>query len=387
MGRDKESSDRVLSRPYIPRDWREPRPPMPVKKEPTLWDDIGDWAIKYHDYYPRKIKKDAVQFMDRAGSEYFDEAQALIKEKGGYHRLSSLERAKVDALRALSGGSYYVSSVAKYLGPEDGTDWIVNVAAAGSSGAGMLTKAPIAAKAPRVVLGGIRLAGKIAEKYERFKSPGSGDQTTTGLTPRPKWVHPADYIKIEHPDSIKPVSRPRQRSIQRNVGPSGPSYSFLDPVKIADWSLRYGQIPTSPATSSYNPFMSTVDRLKQLERQAIDREKTQQWLRKVEYDLQKGLKPQTTEQRRLMEKQYGVDSIAKSWKHTPITNEPITVPQSVLDNIWKASSQRQSIMQPSTSLSRPLQNVSPSGQMAGGLMNRPTQNINPLREMARGLMK
>jgi hypothetical protein len=364
-----------------------------VKKEPTLWDSIGDWAIKYHDYYPRKINRDAVQFMDRAGSEYFDEARALVKKKGGYHRLSSLERVKVDALNALSGGSYYVSSVAKYLGPKTGTDWIVDVAAIGSGGAGLLTKAPTAAKIPVKALEAIhtgKLLHRAAKIREIFGSPKLRSNQTAGLIPRPKWVHPIDYIKIEYPDSMKPRSRPRQRNISR---PSGPSYSFLDPVKVADWSLRYGQRSASPATNRYNPFMSTVDRLKQLERQAMDREKTQQWLRKVDQDLQRGIKYQTPEQRRAMEKRYGVDSIAKSWKPTPVPTKPVLIPQSVVDNIWKAhtdrsrSSQQPSTIRPSTSLSRPLQKVNPSRQMGRGPVNRPTQITDPLKQAARSLMR
>ena len=87
-------------------------------------------------------------------------------------------------------------------------------------------------------------------------------RTLTSRTPFSQ--HPLSQIGVSN------ISKPLERFKRRSPRPKGPSHSFIDPVKIADWSLRYEHRDTRPLIHTDKPFMSTVDRLKALETRAIE---------------------------------------------------------------------------------------------------------------------
>jgi hypothetical protein len=70
----------------------------------------------------------------------------------------------------------------------------------------------------------------------------------------------------------------------------GPRYSFLDPVKIADWKLQMTPDRPRPITIPTGPD-SALNTLRQMERRAAEREKTQGWLQGLE---QRYLRPGTS---------------------------------------------------------------------------------------------
>jgi hypothetical protein len=295
------------------RDRNKPRPPRPLTEEEIKSrraDNLGDLALKYQYYYPRKWKRDAVEITEKAAGEYFDEAQQIIKKRGGYANLGSIDRLKVDGLRALSGFNYYVSSVAKYLGPDTGSEYVSSIASIpAGAGKAVVTKVP---KAAKLVIDGIHayevghLAKKAAAKeLERIKN--SHKQTSFPVPHRePFKQHPWSQIGVQ--PQKKPVHRPvRARQ-------EAPGYSFLDPVKVADWSLQTHRDPIQRPTAPSDPFMPVTKRLQQIENRAQARLNEQRRVNTLMNKFEKSIShPQPLNAHQQMRAKYGakIDSIAQ----------------------------------------------------------------------------
>ncbi len=317
-----------------------PRPPRPLTEEEIRSrreENLGDLALKYQYYYPRKWKRDAVEVTEKAAGEYFDEAQQIIKKRGGYANLGSIDRLKVDGLRALSGFNYYVSSVAEYLGPDTGSEYISSIASIpAGAGKAVVTKAP---KAAKLVIDGIHayevghLAHKAAAKeLERIKN--SHKQTSFPVPHRePFKQHPWSQIGVQ--PHKKPVHRPvRARQ-------EAPGYSFLDPVKVADWSLQSHRDPVKTPAYPKDPFMPVTERLKQLENDARARMNEQKRINSLMNKFKTSLsQPQPLDSHQQMRQKYGarIDDLARKATF-PSPGQPIQLSKQEYNSLQQKLSQ------------------------------------------------
>jgi hypothetical protein len=243
--------------------------------------------------------------MDRAGSEYFNEARALVKKKGGIGKLNSLERAKVDGLHALSGLSYYVASVAKYLGPKTGSEWLGSILSLPAGGARTFaTKVPGMAKMAMRGIHGYEaghLAYKLAKAWGRRQTT---QQRKPALPPRkPFTQHPWSQISVP----------PRRRVRRRKAPPPVPRFSYLNQVKVADWMLQATR-DTAARTKPLDAFKSPVERLKGIEKAAQARQAEQNRLKALLNSFSQSIsKPQPANAHQRMRRQYGakIDAIAE----------------------------------------------------------------------------
>lgn len=132
------------------------------------------------------------------------------------------------------------------------------------------------------------------------------------LTPRtPFSQHPLSQIAVSN------ISKRAELSKRRNPYPKGPRYSFIDPIKIAERSLRYEHKDSRPLIPTDKPFMSTVDRLKAIETRAIEQRRIYRLMDRFETSISK---PQSFNAHEQMRQKYGakIDAIAKGTpKSTP----------------------------------------------------------------------
>ncbi|WP_320044585.1 hypothetical protein [uncultured Desulfobacter sp.] len=333
---------------------RSPRPKAKWERQSSLWSKFGDWAIKYHDVVPGRMNRDAVELMDNAGNEYFNAAHALIKKKGGYSKLTSLEHAKVEGLKTLSGLSYYVASVAKYLGPQTGSDWIGSVATI-PAGGGKAIIGKVVKGAKRAVeaihayeVG--HLAHKLVKNWNVTRNvhgSRNGHPLSQGV------IQPRVPFK-QHPWSQIPVSPARKNPIKRAVQRNNmvPRYSFLDQVKVADWMLQSMHKSTIPKSRPYDPFLSTTERLRRIEKRGMEKFAEQRRMSNLLGKFERSISnPQPFDAHRQMRQKYGarIDAIAN--KSTPF--KPGSANMSAQD--WKTITRTLNNIQ----RSKPLFNANP----------------------------
>jgi hypothetical protein len=280
------------------------------KKEPSLYSRFGDWALKYQYYYPKKWKRDAVEITEKAAGEYYDEAQRIIKKRGGYGNLGFIDRLKVDGNRALSGFNYYVSSVAEYLGPETGSEYISTIATLPAGiGKTVATKVP---KAGKMVMDGIHAykAGKLVKKVAKKELERIKNSHRPNYTPLP---HRKNFT--QHPLSQIGVSPYKKSAYRRaRTRQTTPSFSYLDPVKVADWSLQTHRDPVRKPTPPSDPFMPVTKRLQQIENRAQNRIREQNRINSLMNKFEKSIsRPHPVNAHQQMRQKYGakIDAIAQ----------------------------------------------------------------------------
>lgn len=141
------------------------------------------------------------------------------------------------------------------------------------------------------------------------------EQTKTSLKPRtPFSQHPWSQIPV--PAKQKPIKKliPRRQR--------GPSYSFLDQAKVADWMLQQSMHkPVKPTSRPYDPFMTTTNRLKGIEKSAQARLAEERRIKTLLNRFGSSIsKPQPFNAHEQMRQKYGakIDTIAKMTpKFTP----------------------------------------------------------------------
>ena len=137
------------------------------------------------------------------------------------------------------------------------------------------------------------------------------EQIKTSIKPRSPFS--------QHPWSQIPVP-PKQTSAKK-VHQRGPSYSFLNQVKVADWMLQSMHKPVKQKSRPYDPFMSTIDRLRGIEKNAEARLAEERRISTLLNGFENSIsKPQPFNAHEQMRKNYGekIDAIAKRTpKFTP----------------------------------------------------------------------
>jgi hypothetical protein len=160
---------------------------------------------------------------------------------------------------------------------------------------------------------------------ESIEATKIGLKAVKGLVPlvggsfahRPRFGAPSTPISQQiKPDSTRQRRRtPRVRS--RPI-PKGPSYSFLDPVKVADWTLQSMREPSKLTTGRpFKPFRPVIDRLAEIEKKGQRQIAEQRRMGNLLNRFQRSIsKPQPFDAHATMRQKYGakIDAIAA---HTP----------------------------------------------------------------------
>lgn len=291
-------------------------------------------------YSPKKLKQEAKPFWEEQAGRAYDRGHKYQKMPGAYNKYRAFLR-KSDAL------AYYGAAAASKLGPNNLAELALDIA---SMGRGSLATR-IAGKAVSFLRGtrtvarsstikrGIDSVEKAAKAWSKpssklFKGRKAVKLDTTAarsLRGHKSTVSEVPFHKTkitprtpfsQHPWSQIPVStRQKQIKTVTPIRQRGPSYSFLDQVKVADWKLQSMRKTVKPKSRPYDPSMSTINLLKGIEKRAEARVAEERRMRTLLNRFKNSIsKPQPVNAHDLMRQKYGakIDAIAKKTpKFTP----------------------------------------------------------------------
>jgi hypothetical protein len=291
-------------------------------------------------YYPKKLKQEATPFWEEQAGREYSRGHKYQKMPGAFNKYMAFHH-KSNAL------AYYGAAAASKLGPNNLATLVLDIASMGrgslltkavGKGVGFLRGTRVVARSSTIKRG----IDSVAKAAKAWSNPSSklfkarkavklgtvaarslhGNKSRVSdvpihqrkVTPRtPFSQHPWSQIPV--PAKRKPVKKVRSRQ-QR-----GPSYSFLDQVKVADWTLQSMHKPSKRKVHRYDPFMSTTDRLRRIEKRAEARVAEERRIRTLLNRFERSIsKPQSFNAHKQMRQKYGakIDAIAKRTpKFTP----------------------------------------------------------------------
>jgi hypothetical protein len=297
---------------------------------------INSWSqVKRLWNSPGELSEEAVSYwQEQAGREFDRGAEALLAGDLGEYQ-SSLTKSL----------AYYGAAAAADVAPKTVGGMFLDAVSLGrgtltTKGALYLIRALRSIKGVRYVPGVTKTldAGELVARS--YSTPASKLFTTrkaAKLASLAARNRPWEQIRLPHREPIEPIDwsklerdRPHARPLQSKSATRSEreraslgkpptrlhrplqrrepmaSYSLIDPVKLASWSL---ETMTRQPKTSYEPFKPVTKRLHTLENRAAERDRVHRWVNELHREYNQGTFAHATSGNPWRNKQYGTGAL------------------------------------------------------------------------------